>query len=184
MNNNWFKHLKIVLKHKHEVLKACFKVRLYWQGIVHDLSKFSYTEFSESVKFYTGTRSPIDAAKESQGYSAAWQHHKGRNPYHYEYWIDKLDDGGVPLIMPYKYVMEMICDTIAAGRVYEKDTWTKQRPNEWWNKKKQTAKIHPIIVKFCDMIYEDFAVLGYAALRKEYSLFLYTILLKQENKNN
>lgn len=71
MNNNWFKHLKIVLKHKHEVLKACFKVRLYWQGIVHDLSKFSYTEFSESVKFYTGTRSPIDAAKESQGYSAA-----------------------------------------------------------------------------------------------------------------
>lgn len=79
-------HLKTVLTHKKYVMKYCFKAGLYWQGIVHDLSKFSPTEFWESVKYYQGTRSPIDACKEENGMSLAWLHHKGRNKHHYEYW--------------------------------------------------------------------------------------------------
>ena len=70
------------------VMHNCFKCGLYWQGLVHDLSKYSWTEFSVGAKYYQGTRSPNDAERESKGYSSAWLHHKGRNKHHLEYWVD------------------------------------------------------------------------------------------------
>lgn len=78
-------HFVKVCKHKHYVRQYCWKLGLYKQGILHDISKFSPIEFWESVKYYQGNRSPIDACKEDKGYSMAWLHHKGRNPHHYEY---------------------------------------------------------------------------------------------------
>ena len=84
--SNFFLHLKKILVHKYWVFYFCCKAGIPWQGITHDLSKFSPVEFWESVKYYQGNRSPIDACKEENGYSMAWQHHKGRNPHHYEYW--------------------------------------------------------------------------------------------------
>ena len=107
-------HFKKICKHKYYVGKYCWKIELYWQGIIHDLSKFSPIEFFESVKYYQGNRSPIDACKEKKGYSKGWQHHKGRNPHQYEYWVDNLDHGGEALIMPREYAFEMICDYIGA----------------------------------------------------------------------
>ena len=78
-------HLKTILIHKWWVFYYCCKLGIPWQGIVHDLSKFSPTEFFESVKFYQGGKSsPIPAAKNGQGYSLARQHPKGRNEPHYE----------------------------------------------------------------------------------------------------
>ena len=56
-----------------------------------DLSKYGITEFCSSAKYFQGNRSPIDAEKEETGYSLAWQHHKGHNPHHWEYWIDNID---------------------------------------------------------------------------------------------
>ncbi|MBR5896772.1 MAG: catalase, partial [Lachnospiraceae bacterium] len=70
------------------VRRHCFKVGLYWQGLIHDLSKYSYTEFSAGVKYYQGVRSPNVAERNINGYSKAWIHHKGRNKHHYEYWTD------------------------------------------------------------------------------------------------
>ena len=90
-----WKHLIRILRHKFWVAKYCFKLGLYWRGITHDMSKFSPVEFLESVKYYNGNSSPIVECKRINGYSKAWMHHKGRNDHHYEYWIDKLDEGGV-----------------------------------------------------------------------------------------
>ena len=42
------KHVIRILVHKFWVAYYCFKLGLYWQGIIHDLSKFSYIEFSRS----------------------------------------------------------------------------------------------------------------------------------------
>ena len=81
---NTISHFRKICIHKYWVAKYCFKAGLYWQGITHDLSKFSPIEFWESVRFYQGTSSPINAAKEAQGYSLAWTHHKGRNQHHNE----------------------------------------------------------------------------------------------------
>lgn len=124
-------------------MRFCFKVGLYWQGITHDLSKFSWIEFWESVKYYNGTTSPINFAKADQGFSYAWQHHKGRNPHHYEYWTDHYDDGTTCIEMPYKYATELICDYLGAARAYLGDKFTYQNEYMWWLQKKKIAKIHP-----------------------------------------
>ena len=117
-----FKHFKTICTHKSWVSYYGNIAGLSkWQTFKHDLSKFSYIEFSESVKYYTGDRSPIDNCKEKNGYSLAWQHHKGRNPHHYEYWMDNFDKGTTAIRMPYKYAVEMLCDSLAAGQTYAKN---------------------------------------------------------------
>ena len=98
------------------VARHCFKVGMYWQGLTHDLSKYSPSEFWQGVKYYQGYRSPNNAEREDKGYSAAWLHHKGRNKHHYEYWIDYSTGpvkGMTGMKMPLKYVNEMIMDRIA-----------------------------------------------------------------------
>ena len=74
----FFKHLKTINHHKWLVMKHCFKAGLYKQGLLHDMSKYSPTEFWAGVKYYQGTRSPNDAEREDKGVSYAWLHHKGR----------------------------------------------------------------------------------------------------------
>jgi hypothetical protein len=151
MIKNAFKHLKTLLTHKFWVMYYCYKAGLYWQGITHDLSKFSIDEFSESVKYYTGTASPINEAKKDKGYSLAWLHHRGRNKHHHLYWVDELDAENPVLIkMPYKYTMEMICDFLAAGRTYMKD-FSYEAEYEWWlNRMNElpNMKMHPSTKRF------------------------------------
>ena len=38
-------HFQTITYHRKLVREGCFKVGLYWQGLTHDLSKFSPTEF-------------------------------------------------------------------------------------------------------------------------------------------
>lgn len=71
MKNKILGHFKTVCRHKYYVGKYCFIAGIPLRGILHDLSKFSPTEFIESIKYYQGTRSPIDACKEANGYSRA-----------------------------------------------------------------------------------------------------------------
>ena len=140
MNKVW-QHFKLVCRHKWYVFIACQQAGIFWRGIIHDLSKFSPTEFIPSVKYYTGKKSPIDVEKSIKGYSLAWLHHRGRNPHHWEYWIDNLSSGGEALKIPLKYVIEMICDWIGSGKAYNKDTWTKSTPFDVFIKKYNSGQI-------------------------------------------
>ncbi len=113
-------HLKTVTKHRWLVMKGCFRVGLYWQGLTHDLSKFSPTEFRVGVRYYQGVRSPNAAEREDRGCSTAWMHHKGRNRHHFEYWTD-LRPGSyeyVPIPMPPRYLAEMFIDRVSASKTY------------------------------------------------------------------
>lgn len=119
---NFWKHFATISKHRFLVMKGCFAVGLYWQGLIHDLSKFSFTEFEVGRKYYQGVRSPNNAEREDLGYSLAWLHHKGRNKHHFEYWLDyNIHKKGTfkPVEMPKKYVVEMVMDRIAACKVYD-----------------------------------------------------------------
>lgn len=141
---NFFGHIRTVHTHRRWVRYYCFKAGLYKQGLTHDLSKYSPTEFFESIKYYTGNSSPIDVCKKEKGYSAAWMHHKGRNKHHYEFWQDNFDNGGEALIMPYKYALEMICDYLGAGRAYNEKDFTFKSTLDWWLKKKEKPlAMHP-----------------------------------------
>lgn len=137
-------HLKTINKHRLEVYKNCRKAGIIWQGITHDLSKYSPIEFFESVKYFNGGKSPIDICKAQNGFSMAWLHHKGRNKHHYEYWQDSFDNGGQPLQMPYKYALELVCDYLAAGRTYMKEDFSYQAEWDWWvNKSNHGIAMHP-----------------------------------------
>jgi len=141
-------HLRTINHHKMLVMKHCFKVGLYKQGLLHDLSKYSPTEFLVGCRYYQGNRSPNNAEREATGYSRAWLHHKGRNKHHYEYWIDYSVDpkeGIVGQKMPVKYVIEMIMDRVAASKTYKGDAYTDQYPLRYYERgtKKLGKMVHP-----------------------------------------
>ena len=150
---NMFKHLKLITHHKWVVFKLCCKIGEPWRGLVHDLSKYSPTEFGESIKYYSGKHSPITEARLDKGYSEAWLHHKGRNKHHTEYWIDN-ETSDKMLVMPYKYAAEMVCDMLAAGIVYEGKNWTKESELAYWNREKQIKQVNPKIKEFITQVAE------------------------------
>ena len=130
------------------VRKYCFKLGLYRQGMMHDLSKYSPSEFIPGVKYYQdGHRSPNNAQREDEGVSKAWLHHKGRNKHHFEYWIDYDVDGNSTILagmkMPVKYVAEMFCDRVAASRIYNKDNYKDSDPLDYYIKGLGHYIMHP-----------------------------------------
>lgn len=139
MNLIWLKLTKRILTHKYYVAKYCFQIGLYWQGITHDLSKFSYVEFSRAIKYWDNNISSLANECKILGYSQTFLHHRGRNPHHYEYWIHSLDNGGIPAKMPKKYVLELICDYLAAAKTYRDDP---RKEYTWWLKQQPHIKIH------------------------------------------
>ena len=143
MGVRW-KHFKTICKHKKVVYQECKACGIPWQGLVHDLSKFSRIEFTASAKHFQGTRSPIEAEKEENGYSVAWLHHKGHNPHHWEWWIDYNDKGEIVTNkIPSRYVVEMICDWIGAGMIYGGEHWNQHEPLQYYRKVRAGRHFHP-----------------------------------------
>lgn len=169
------KHFKLVCIHKWYVFKNCKKAGLFWTGVKHDMSKFSPTEFLESVKYFNGSKSPIDVCKQKHGWSKAWMHHKGRNPHHYEYWQDNFDKGGESVRMPYKYALELVCDYLGAGKAYMKEGFSYKSEYEWWlNKKKNGLAMHPHTYNFVEnMLYTMYIEESNDCLRPIRSNFIY-----------
>lgn len=146
--HNFNGHLHTVNSHRRLVRKYCFKLGLYRQGMMHDLSKYSPSEFIPGVKYYQdGHRSPNNAQREDEGVSKAWLHHKGRNKHHFEYWIDYDVDGNSTILagmkMPVKYVAEMFCDRVAASRIYNKDKYKVSDPLDYYIKGLGHYIMHP-----------------------------------------
>ena len=145
MKKAW-RHLCTITRHRHLVLRYCFRLGLYRQGLAHDLSKYAPVEFRTGVCYYQGDRSPNEAERIERGYSAAWLHHKGRNPHHPEYWVDNsLQPGSffTCVRMPERYVVEMFCDRLAACRVYLKERFTLSAPYDYYIRSKAHCPIHP-----------------------------------------
>lgn len=142
----WWGHLKTITAHKALVRKYCFRVGLYRQGLLHDLSKYSPTEFLVGAKYFQGDRSPNEMERLDTGISSAWLHHKGRNKHHLEYWIDydpNLDYRMGGMDIPVNYVVEMVCDRIAASRIYQKERYTDASPLLYYLNSKEHYIIHP-----------------------------------------
>ena len=152
------KHLFLVIRHKNKVLIHCAKCGILWRGLVHDLSKFSPTEFFESVAYYQGNRSPIGVCRRAKGVSYAWLHHKGRNKHHIEYWLDP--DCEVTPLMPYKYAVECICDKLAATKTYNGKNYTDDKALWHWEKYGNKVNGNPKTMAFVDRVFRDLAEHG------------------------
>ena len=167
-------HFCTITKHKFLVMKYCFRVGLYRQGLLHDLSKYSWTEFRIGCRYYQGNRSPNNAEREDKGCSTAWLHHKGRNKHHYEYWIDySLDGSGIlaGMRMPVRYAVEMFMDRIAASRVYKGASYTDRSPLEYYLHGKAGELMHKatkeLLEKLLIMLAEEGEEQTFRYIRKE-----------------
>ena len=138
------KHFITITKHRHKVIEHCFKAGIGWQGLFHDLSKYSPTEFIPGAKYYLGTRSPNEGEREAIGYSCAWMHHKGRNKHHFEYWVDVHPERKQyePVEMPIRYVTEMFCDRIAASKIYQGEKYTDESALNYFIRGNARSKMH------------------------------------------
>lgn len=105
-----------------------------WQLVVHDLSKFTPREALACGRHFYGDRSDKTAFK------VAVNHHKNRNPHHWEYWAPVDDD---PLPMPDRYIREMVADWMGASRAYQ-GAWPKEAASWPWLKDNfDKIKLHP-----------------------------------------
>lgn len=129
------------------VMHHCRKAGILWQGLRHDLSKYSPTEFWQGVRYFQGTRSPNEAERETLGYSLAWMHHKGRNRHHFEYWCDynPKTKQMEPVRMPTRYLAEMFCDRVAASKIYKKDAYDCTCPLAYFQNStaRKRGMLHP-----------------------------------------
>lgn len=140
-----WKHFKTITVHRFVVMKGCFSMGLYWQGLTHDLSKYAPVEFWNGARYYQGVRSPNAAEREDKGYSESWMHHKGRNRHHYEYWTDMspVTKTYQPVPVPRKYLAEMIADRVAACKVYEKEKYTPGSALAYLTRSREKDLMHP-----------------------------------------
>lgn len=171
-------HFKTITNHKLLVMKYCFKVGLYKQGLLHDLSKYTWVEFSAGIKYYKGYMSPNGIQKKVEGLSTAWLHHKGRNKHHFEYWIDygiNPEEGIKGMKMPVKYVVEMFIDRMSASMNYQKEKYTDKSPLEYYKKRKEYYLLHETTRKQLEFLLNKLAKDG----EKETLRFIKKEVLKE-----
>jgi len=164
-------HLTTVTRHRNRVIAHCATAGIFWQGLLHDLSKYSLTEFVPGVRFYNGTHSPTEDERAQYGCSRAWMHHKGRNRHHWEYWTDysHVQGGYAAVPMPRRYLAEMLCDRIAASKIYKGGAYTDAAPLEYLMRGKLRDKMHPetqaLLIRFLTQLRDEGEDAMFASLR-------------------
>lgn len=175
-------HTILVLKHKHRVFIHTCKCGIPFRGIIHDLSKFSPTEFFESIKYYQGNRSPIGVCRRETGRSLAWLHHKGRNKHHIEYWYDP--ECKVLPLMPYKYAVECVCDKLAATKIYAKGDYHEGLALIHWEKYGSKVPGNEKTMRFLTKVFTDIRDLGEdAVLNKAYMKRTFAGICEEKDEN-
>lgn len=150
----FFSHLHTVNSHRFLVLCHCARAGILWRGLCHDLSKYSPTEFLAGVRYFQGNRSPNEAEREEKGYSSAWMHHKGRNRHHFEYWSDYNPQTKCmePVPMPRKWIVEMLCDRMAASKIYMKKNYDDTKPLAYYKLGRDRRICHPETAKVLESL--------------------------------
>lgn len=180
-----WKHFCTINHHKMLVMKGCFQVGLYKQGLLHDLSKYSPTEFLVGCKYFQGNMSPNNAERLEKGYSSAWLHHKGRNKHHLEYWIDygtpekgstgqKDVPGLAGMKMPVKYVVEMYIDRVAASKNYQKEKYRRDSALKYYQNGKAVQLLQEDTRALLELLLQMTAIRG----ERETNDFIRNQLLK------
>lgn len=173
MQGTW-NHFRTITRHRHLVIRHCWKAGIFWQGLRHDLSKYSPTEFLPGARYYQGNRSPNEKEREVLGYSVAWMHHKGRNKHHFEYWNDynPKEKRVMPVKMPARYLAEMFCDRLAASKVYAGDQYQQDHSLRYFQNSnaRKRGMLHPEteakLMELLEILAQQGEEAAFAAVRK------------------
>ena len=140
-------HLRTINHHKWLVMKHCFKVGLYKQGLLHDMSKYTPTEFLVGCRYYQGNRSPNNAEREvpaipRPGSTTRAGISTTMNTGWITVWIPEKIVGQK---MPIRYAVEMFMDRVAASKTYMGDRYTVSHPLKYYEQgaEKLGKMIHP-----------------------------------------
>ena len=152
----YFKYLKYLLTHKWFVMIECFKAGLWYQGLVHDNSKFLPSEFIPYMNhFFSGDNPPI---RDKTGYykptdtgdkefDFAWFLHQKRNKHHWQWWVLPDAKGTVKVMEMFdRYLEEMICDWRGAGKAQKNLTGVR----EWYLANKDKMQFNPETTKLLE----------------------------------
>ena len=132
------KYFVRVINHKIKVAKGCFNQGLYFQGIVHDLSKSLPDEYIPYAYKFKWPVEKTDKEKEliERNFRVARDKHFSRNLHHWKYWvIDEYQN--LAFEMPGKYIKEMICDWESVGEV------KGDSAKEFYERDKNKMVLHP-----------------------------------------
>ncbi|MFA6754924.1 MAG: DUF5662 family protein [Bacilli bacterium] len=163
-----FKHFHLVNQHRFKVFINCTKCGFIWRGLVHDLSKYSRKEFVTSAKYYQGNSSPIyEERKHHDMYSSVAIHHTRHNKHHFEYWIDTWKGDIVLPKIPYKYSVEYVCDVIAASETYNKKSYKKDMPLNYFLEREGYYLMHPMNKEFIEFCLKEYANNGFKGIKKK-----------------
>jgi len=170
----YFHYFNYVIRHKWFVGLACFKMGLFWQGIIHDWSKFLPSEFIPYARYFYGPKGDTSILRNRESrvkikidFDMAWLLHQRRNLHHWQYWVLLKDDGSFyPLVIPYHFRLEMLCDWKGAGRAQKGglDNWNETF--NWYCKNKDRMKIEHFTRKSIEMFLEDNADKKYLGIEK------------------
>ena len=145
---------KYLVRHKWFVTIECFRRGLIWQGIVHDLSKFRPSEWFPYARYFYEPDGTKKTKRDKSGYykptdtgdaafDFAWLLHQKRNRHHWQWWVLPEDNGGTKVLMMWdKYILEMACDWLGAGRAQGVENW--QDPTPWYEKNKDKMQLNAV----------------------------------------
>ena len=163
-----FKHLKVILKHRHQVIRNGWHLGIFWHCLKHDLSKFGRTEFKVGSTYYVGTHSPIYEERLRNGYfSSACQHHTRRNKHHWEYWTDFFKGRIIAKNMPYKYALEYVADTLSASKTYDPKNFKGSTTLEYFNRNSEHYYLTDTTEEFIRYCLTEYAENGWKNLKKK-----------------
>ena len=177
-----WRHFCTVLRHKAVVYQECRACGIGWQGLIHDLSKFSPAEFGPSARYFQGDRSPIEAEKETVGYSNAWLHHKAHNKHHWEYWTDFFQGRIICCTMPWKYATELVCDMLSASKTYQPEAFSGQTCLEYFEERKDSCYMSKATKLYVEWCLKEYAENGWKNLGKKNTKAKYEAITKEHPK--
>lgn len=141
-------YLKYVIRHKFFVLRAGLWTKApFYRLLIHDWSKFLPGEWVPYASFFYG-----DKEKWKASFDRAWLFHQRRNKHHWQYWVLHKDSGEiVPMVMPEKYVREMVADWCGAGRAIT-GTW---EVDSWYQKNKDVIQLNVVTRLMVEKLISD-----------------------------
>ena len=140
MTAHW-KYLCLVLRHKWFVFVAGRRTGVsLWRLVIHDWTKFAPSEWCPYVhRFSSGRAGDFDKSADPDEWHRAWTHHWHRQPHHWEHWLAFGSDGVArPMLMPCRFVEEMVADWMGASRAYT-GSWDVR---EWYAKNRERIVLH------------------------------------------